>query len=244
MTDASGTSAAQSFDILGETVTLPVRVRDAEIHTAMFAVPARKAQQIVDRSGLTVAPFAPGRTLCALMFIDYLDGDLKTYREYGVGFAVRGAGDPGASRYGVLVHRLPVTEEFTLEAGRRIWGFPKVIGDIAMSDETDSARGVLRLDGDLVADLRIGRGLPVPGGGPTAAVDVYTCTDGRTRRVPWSLRPGTTRSRPGGAHLLLGPHPWGVELRGLGLPRPALVSTSMTGVRMEFGAATEVWSAE
>lgn len=240
MTDQGEHAAAQSFDIQGETVTLPVRVRDAQIHTAMFAVPARRAQQIVDPSGLTVAPLAPGRTLCALMFIDYLDGDLKTYREYGVGFAVRGTGGAGASRYGALVHRLPVTEEFTLEAGRTIWGFPKVMSEIALSDDADAARGVLRLDGDLVADLRIARGLPVPGGGPTAAVDVYTHTEGRTRRIPWTLRPGVTRSRPGGAHLLLGAHPWAEELRGLGLPRPALVSTSMTGVRMEFGAAAEV----
>jgi len=243
MTDPGAETAAQSFDILGETVTLPVRVRDATIHTAMFAVPAQGAQDLVDPSGLTVAPVAPGRTLCALMFIDYLDGDLKTYREYGVGFAVRGAGGPGASRVGALVHRLPVTEEFTLEAGRKIWGFPKVMSDIALSKESGAARGVLRIGGDLVADLRIARGLPVPGGGPTAAVDVYTHFKGRTRRIPWSLRPGATRSGPGGAHLLLGPHPWGEELRGLGLPRPALASTSMTGVQMEFGAAAEVATA-
>src|SRR5699024_4182319 len=122
MTDPGAETAAQSFDILGETVTLPVRVRDATIHTAMFAVPAQGAQDLVDPSGLTVAPVAPGRTLCALMFIDYLDGDLETYREYGVGFAVRGAGGPGAPRVGARVHRRPVSEEGTLGAGGQVWG--------------------------------------------------------------------------------------------------------------------------
>lgn len=231
---------------------MPVHIRDAETYVAMFSVPARRAQAVIDESGLEVLRYVPGRTVCALMFVDYHDGDLHRYREFGVGFLVRGpagggpAGAMGDVRAlvsgaaGAYIHRLPVTEDFTLEAGRTIWGFPKVLSRIELTHSPAATRGVVRVDGELVADLRIARGVPVPGGGASSAIDAYSHTAGVTRKIPWTLRASGTRTRPGGADLLLGPHPWAEELRSLGLPRRALLTTGIEHVRMRFDAAEDV----
>ncbi len=238
-----------TFAIQGEAVTLPVHIRDAEVHVAAFGVPSGRAQHVVDYSGLRILPWAPGRTVCGLMFIDYRDGDLHRYREFGVGFLVRGVAGGGpagafgdvrallAGGAGVFVHRLPVTEEFTLEAGRTIWGFPKVMSQIELTRGRSSHRGVVRLDGGLVADLRLSRGIPVPGAGVSSAIDVYSHLDGVTRKIPWTLSASGTRTRPGGGHLLLGPHPWADELRYLGLPHRALFTSTIAHARMRFDAA-------
>lgn len=240
----------QEFLIQGERVRLPVQIRDAETHMAMFSAPAAKAQSIIDYSGLEILPIRPGRAVCALMFIEYKDGDLKQYLEFGVGFMVRRPdGEAGlvadaksllTGASGVFVHRLPVTEAFTLEAGRAIWGFPKRLGDIQIQRSPRSTRGVVRLDGQLLADLRVGHGVKVPGAGLSSALDTYSHLDGVTRRIPWRLHASGTSLRPGGAHLMLGSHPWADELRDLGLPRSALLSSSIGTMRMTFEAAEEL----
>ncbi|WP_024792943.1 acetoacetate decarboxylase family protein [Tomitella biformata] len=246
----------QEFLIQGEQVRLPVQVRDAETHMAMFSVPIAKAQSVIDYSGLDILAIRPGRAVCALMFIEYKDGDLKQYLEFAVGFMIRppgseqsgavGSGALGDARRlltgntGVFVHRLPVTEEFTLEAGRTIWGFPKRLGDIKIQRSAASTRGIVHLDGQLVADLRVAHGVKVPGAGISSALDTYSHLDGVTRRIPWQLNASDTRLRPGGAHLMLGSHPWTDELRHLGLPHSAMFSSSIGHMRMTFEEAAIV----
>lgn len=241
-------SMATEFVIQGERVSLPVEIRDAEAHMAMFAVPTAKAQSVIDYSGLEILPPLPGKAVCALMFIEYKDGDLKQYLEFGVGFMVRPPGTEGAGglqdarslltgKSGVFVHRLPVTQEFTLEAGRTIWGFPKRLGDIRLQRSDASTRGVVHLDGQLVADLRVAHGIKVPGAGISSALDTYSHIDGVTRRIPWQLTASGTRLRPGGAHLMLGSHAWADELRQLGLPHAAMFSSSIARMRMRFEQA-------
>ncbi|MDG3009865.1 acetoacetate decarboxylase family protein [Rhodococcus sp. D2-41] len=242
----------EGYLIQGERVAMPVRIRDANAHAAMYSVPAAAAQRIIDHSGLHVLEYRPGRTVCTVLFVQYVDGDLHRYHEYGVGFLVRpvdggpigdGPGDLRTlitGRAGVFIHRLPVNEEFTLEAGRTIWGFPKVMSQIDIERDDAGARGVLRLDGQLVADLRVRPGLPVPGGGLATSLDAYAHLDGHTRRIPWKLEASGTRMRPGGAELILGEHPWADELRELGLPKRAMFASGIAHVRMTFEEAQEV----
>ncbi|GAA4803302.1 acetoacetate decarboxylase family protein [Tomitella cavernea] len=242
-----------TFRILGEQIAMPVHIRDAEVYAAMFPVPAARAQSVIDYSGLSVLPYRPGRTVCALMFIEYHDGDLHRYREFGIGFLVHaeaGGGPAGAlgdlralltGGAGAFVHRLPVTEEFTCAAGRTIWGFPKELSRIDLARSSSGARGVVRIDDRLVADVRFARGVPVPGAGAASSdIDVYSHMDGVTRRIPWTLSATGARMRPGGADAVLGPHPWGEELRALGLPRRALLSTGIAHARMRFDEAEVV----
>jgi len=177
-----------------------------------------------------------------VLFVNYVDGDLGKYHEYGVGFLVRHPGSPARTgdlrsllrgRAGVFIHRLPVDQAFTLEAGRSIWGFPKVMSEIDLADT--GHRAALRIDGRLVADLAVTPGLPVPGA--STSLDAYTHMDGVLRRVPWKMTASGTRTRPGGARLELGDHPWAEELAALGLPKRAMLSTTIACLQMGFDEA-------
>ncbi|MFI7698162.1 acetoacetate decarboxylase family protein [Nonomuraea sp. NPDC049480] len=254
--------------IQGRTVDMPVRVRDAEICSVSYPVRADAARAVIAYSGLDVAEVLPGKAVCMLLFVDYRDGDLDTYHEFGMAFLVRppGAGmDPQRSedihpgtpslarpkrvgggglrdlrQAGVFVHWLPVDQRFTLEAGRTLWGFPKELADIELRLDSPYKRCVLRKDGRLVLDLLVKPGVPVPGATAMTPMDAYTHREGVTRRVPWSLRVRGARMRPGGALIRLGNHPVAKELSELGLPKRALFTTTVSRAEMVFGEAAEI----
>ena len=230
--------------VQGQRVTMPVEIRQASAAVAMYSVPAAAAQAIIDYSGLRVLRYRPGRAVCAVLFVDYVEGDLGRYHEFGIGFGVHAPGAPGRDgglrsrllgKVGLFVHRLPVDQAFTLEAGRSIWGFPKVLCTIDADDA--GQRAALRIDDQLVAELSVTRGVPVPGAGLSLPLDAYTHMDGVLRRVPWTMTASGTRTRPGGARVVLGEHPWGAELATLGLPKHAMLSSTIGQVGMSFAEA-------
>src|SRR5690349_7385305 len=106
---------------------------------AMFSVNADAAQTMIDYSGLQVCRFRPRRAVVVLMLMHYVDGDLGQYLEYGTNVMVN---PPGSSATGfaalrsagAFIHHLPVDGAFTCEAGRTIWGYPKVLADFAVDD--------------------------------------------------------------------------------------------------------------
>ncbi|SEG67174.1 Acetoacetate decarboxylase (ADC) [Nonomuraea solani] len=225
---------------------MPVRVRDAEICSAFYPVRADAARAVIAYSGLDVTEVLPGKAVCVLMFVDYRDGDLDTYHEFGMAFLVRPPGSTGASgladlkQAGVFIHWLPVDQSFTLEAGRTLWGFPKELAHIDLRLGSPYKRCVLRKDGRLVLDMLIKPGAPMPGAAAMTPLDAYTHRDGVTRRVPWSVvRARGARIRPGGALIRLGNHPIAKELSELGLPKRAMFSTTISRAAMTFGAARE-----
>src|SRR5690349_3677857 len=106
-----------SYEIQGRTVTLPVQVRSARTWAAQFLVDPAAASLLLP-PGLAIARVA-GRAMAIIPVARYEDGDLDAYNEVGVAFLVRAAARKGI---GVYIHHLPVTQQFTLEAGRTIWG--------------------------------------------------------------------------------------------------------------------------
>lgn len=128
----------------------------------------------------------------------------------------------------MYIHRLPVTQEFTLAAGREIWGYPKVLADIEIVETNLGARCKMRLDGEEVLSVRIRPGrMKLPNRTPPT----YSHLDGITRRTEWTLD-GATTARVGGVDIRLGNHPVADELRALGLPKRAL----MTSVSPRYSA--------
>ena len=243
----TGTSA---HVVQGERVAMPVRIRDAAVASAVFAVPAAPAQAVIAYSGLEVAEPLPGRAVCSLAFVRYTDGDLGPYHEFAVAFLVRPQDGPRASKgrsgkglrgVGAFIHWLPVDQTFTLEAGRSIWGFPKELADIPMHLSSRIKRCAVRFDGRTAIELAVSPGLPVPAGRTAPRFTAYSCLDGVTRRTPWTVRASGVRTRPGGARVVLGDHPVAEELRELGLDRAhALGTTTVAHVAMEFGEAARI----
>ncbi len=242
-------SRTARYTIQGQEIETPVEVRDANAHMASFLVPAPAAQDLIRDSGLDVAEPLPGRAVCSIAFMRYLDSDLGPYQELAVAFLVRHKGMEPASAFtksaevargflGAFIHQLPVNQEFTLEAGRSIWGFPKFLADIEIDLTTPVKRCTLSHDGDFVLSLAIRPGVSMPTRG--SSIDAYSRADGVLRRTAWSMDVSGVRGRPGGAVLALGDHPIAKELRGLGLPKRAAFSSTMDHVRMQFQAPDEL----
>ena len=164
-----------SYTILGKKVEMPVEVRTASAFMALYSVPSTTAQSIIDYTGLTVLQYRPGRALCGLVFVDYIDGDLGPYNEFGVTYMVRSHTAPpetsvlgdlrslAAGTAGALIHELPVDGEFTKAAGREIWGFPKVLAEFDTEHVGSVKRGSVSRDGKLITQLSVKSGVSVPG---------------------------------------------------------------------------------
>jgi hypothetical protein len=231
---------AAQHTIAGTVLTMPVRIRKADVHTAMFSVPADDAQRLIDYSGLQVCQFRPGRAVVTLMLARYLDGDLGRYNEFGTCVMVNPAGSTGSGlralgNAAAFIHHLPVDQPFTLEAGRTIWGFPKIMADFTVHDGNPFSFEV-REGGELIAGMKFSRGLPIPSlRSRPQVLKTYSCSEGVTREVPWEMTTSHVRFRPGGARLRLGEHPYARELASLGLPKRPLMSGSVGHVQMTFG---------
>src|ERR1700739_4446871 len=131
---------ASQHTIAGTVLTMPVKIRNATQHMAMFSVDADAAQQMIDYSRLRVCRYLPGRAVVVLMLMHYIDGDLGQYYEFGTSVMVNPPGiAPGSKASpralqsaGAFIHHLPVDQAFTLEAGTKIWGYPKVMADFTL----------------------------------------------------------------------------------------------------------------
>ncbi|QUR69080.1 acetoacetate decarboxylase family protein [Mycobacterium spongiae] len=235
--------SASQHTIAGTVLTMPVRIRTANLHSAMFSVPADATQRLIDYSGLRVCEYLPGRAIVAQMLVRYVDGDLGKYHEYGTAVMVNPPDTPSPAPRGpralakaaAFIHHLPVDQEFTLEAGRTIWGFPKIMADFTVREGRTFGFDV-STGGQLIAGIEFSPGLPVPTRG-TQVLTTYSHQDGVTREIPWEMRISGLRTRFGGARLRLGDHPYAKELASLGLPKRALMSQSAANVEMTFGDA-------
>jgi hypothetical protein len=234
---------ASQHTIAGTVLTMPVKIRTANLHNAMFSVDADAAQQLIDYSGLQVCRYLPGRAVVNLILTRFIDGDLGRYHEFTIGVMVN---PPGSDARGpralqsaaAFMHLLPVDHEFSLEAGRTIWGYPKVMADFIIRDGRQFGFDV-SVDGQLVAGMEFARGLPVPSSftARNQTLRSYSHRDGVTRETLFELTMTGVRGRLGGARLRLGDHPFAKELASLGLPKRALVSYSVGNVEMSFDDA-------
>ena len=235
---------ASQHTIAGTVLTMPVQIRKANQHMAMFSVDADAAQRLIDYSGLQVCRYLPGRAVVTLILTHFVDGDLGEYHEFSTSVMVN---PPGSKVSGfralqsAFIHHMLVDQTFTLEAGRTIWGFPKVMADFTVGDAGQFGFDV-SIDGQLVADMEFRRGLPVPSALTYRQQELrsYSHRDGLTLETPFEMSTVGSRYRPGGVRLRLGDHPYAKELASLGLPKRALLSTSAQNAEMSFGDAQNV----
>lgn len=246
MSDSPQVAPHPRYTIQGRTVTLPCVVRDASSATATFLVDATRARDLLPGSEFEVVEMLPGRALLSLGCIDYRDNDLGDYNEISIALFVRRRSEsvglpilgPAAAllrgRLPTFIHRLPVNQEFTCEAGRTIWGFPKTVDEITLEEFGERLRCRWSVGGQHVFSFT------APRGGtrtlPEQSLVTYTYLDGAPHQTRFVSRADDVGFRLGGMDLDLGDHPIADELRGLGLPRRALFSVWMGRMQARFEA--------
>ncbi len=239
------TASVSTYAIQGRTVTIPVVVRDAMSVSAMFVVPTGSVQRLLPPVGLQVPELWPGRTLCVLAAIEYRDNDLGQYNEFAVNFFVRHGGGAlrpffdlvnGLRRHdlGGYIHRLPVTTSFSCAAGREIWGYPKTVEHIILTDGGKWRTCTVVSEGAHVLTLSVKRGGRSTM--PDAPQDTFAWRNGQLLRTASVMGGHGMGVRLGGARLTLGEHPIADELRTLGLPRRALLTSSIEHMHARFNA--------
>ncbi len=203
---------------------MPSRVRDAKSGVAIFMVPHAAAQGLIAGEAFEAVEMAPGEAQLVLGFVDYRDNDLGDYNEAMIVFMVR----PRATTLpaGTYIYKLPVNQPFTCEAGSRIWGFPKSLEQIDVEYEDTRARCRLVMNGEHVFTLTVPRAAIDEAPQPDLEMVTYTYLDG-PHAVPFTSGGRGTAISMGsdGVELTLGTHRIANELRGLGLPKPAFMST-------------------
>lgn len=250
MAAASGGAASPVYSIQGREVRLPVVVRHATAGSATFLVSAAAARRLIRGAGIDVAEVLPGRALCSIALIDYVDNDLGDYNEVSIALFVRPSGEAGPrawlrnaidmtrGRLGTHIVHLPVDQSFTCDAGSAIWGFPKTVQKIDFEYRPERLTGRLVFDGVFAFSLSLPRG-----GGrslPDQELATYTFIEGVLHRTVFRSGADGFGVRMGGAELTLGSGPIAAELRCLGLPRRALLTTWMERMHGRFEAAEKV----
>jgi hypothetical protein len=223
-----------SWEIQGRRIGFPVRIGSASVACATYLVRASRARAFLRGSGLGLVS-AAGRTPLFLLFVDYRVNDLGVYDEVGVAFLARHRG-----RIGAYVHQLPVTQAFTMEAGRALWGLPKWLARIEL--EITGRHATCHLaDGDrhvLTAALHT-----LPGRLPITVQGRLTALAPRSGSVLASavrMRVRGIRLGAAGTLVLGRDHPMTEELRALGLPKRPLVTAIVDQVAFDMDAALEV----
>ncbi|HVP29200.1 MAG TPA: acetoacetate decarboxylase family protein [Myxococcota bacterium] len=240
------TDASPPYTIQGRPVSLPCEVRDAASGAATYLVDAAAARRWLPDPSLDVTELLPGRALLSIACIDYRENDLGDYAEISLALFVRERRAPrglpylgtlvdlARSRIATYIHRLPVTQSFTCEAGRAIWGFPKTVDEIRWDFGETRARCAWRKDGHQVLTMTL------PRGGtrtlPDTTMQTYTMRDGALHVTPFVSGATGFGVRLGGASLALGDHPIADELRALRLPKRPLMTTWMEHMHGRFEA--------
>jgi hypothetical protein len=234
-----------AFLVQGQEVRVPVEVRSAKMVQASWLVPATAAQKLVEPTGLRVVRMAGTLAMCSVAAVQYTDNDLGPYNEIAVAFVVEphdgsGRGSLVGGDVTTFIHRLPVNQSLTCEAGRDIWGFPKWVADITYQEHGRRTEVTMLDDGEFVLSLAAPRGL-VPTPPQELQMSCYSHRDGVLRRTPWTNRVSTARVSPAGARLELGTrHEMATELRRLGLPKRPVMSMTVGHLEASFGAAEVV----
>lgn len=240
-----------TWEIRGRRLRFPVRIRRASAACASYPVRTSPVRELLAGTGLTPVSVA-GRTPLFLVLVDYhhddlgVVNDLGDYDEVGVAFLVRHRG-----RTGPYVHQLPVTSEFTMEAGRALWGLPKWLARAALHISPGAASCRLAdADGRPVLTAVLRAGVPLPGTLP-GTVTALAPHDGGVFASTVRVRVGGVRIGVGGTSVTLGSgtpgsgtpgsgHPMADELRALGLPRRPLFTVVADRVSFEMDAALDV----
>jgi hypothetical protein len=126
--DAGPEPDGEIFEVDGKPFAMPARVLDASQGWAMFFVDTEAANRSLGKARDIVSAFdaGGGRTPLMIVGVDYRNSDFGVYPEFVVALTVTAKGDP-ASQLFTYYLAIVVSQEFTKEAARIVWGLEKIV---------------------------------------------------------------------------------------------------------------------
>ena len=183
---------ASQHTIAGTVLTMPVNVRKATQHTAMFSVDADATQRMIDYSGLQVCRPVPGRAVVTLILTHFVDSDLGAYHEYSTCVQVNPPGveaQPSFAADGVRSSHVRRPGASPWRPGGTIWGFPKVMADYTIREGKQFGFDA-SIDGQFVIGMEFSPGLKVPAvSSRTQELSSYSYLDGILRESQFEMTP-------------------------------------------------------
>jgi hypothetical protein len=125
---AGPAAEGESFEVDGKPFAMPARVLDASQGWAMFFVETEAANRALGAASEILSAFdaGGGRTPLTIIGVDYRNSDFGVYPEFVVALTVTAKGDPAAQLFTYYL-AIVVTQEFTKEAARVVWGLEKIV---------------------------------------------------------------------------------------------------------------------
>ena len=116
------------FEVAGKPFAMPARVLDASQGWAMFFVSSEAANSSLGAASDYLSAFdaGDGRTPLTIIGVDYRNSDFGVYPEIAVALTVTAKGDPAGQLF-VYYLAIVVTQDFTREAARTVWGLEKIV---------------------------------------------------------------------------------------------------------------------
>lgn len=218
-------------------VGLPVRYYDWSWINAIFPAPAARVRRLLPSNKLKPLLITPGTAMISIGAMEYRRiADLAPYNEFAIGVPVQydpAVNLPGLSlffdplfspqrfkKFGIYIHRLPVTTQVAYELGVEIYGFPKTVEEIVFEDGDQIRHCQLSTEGRNTVTLKVKK---MPTRFRPVSWHTYTVKDGQLLRTLVQTQGfyGISRSF-GGASYVLGSGPIADELAALGMGKTAL----------------------
>jgi hypothetical protein len=126
--DAGPEPDGEIFEVDGKPFAMPARVLDASQGWAMYFVPTEAANRSLGAASevLSALDAGGGRTPLTIIGVDYRNSDFGCYPEFVVALTVTANGDPARQLFSYYL-AIVVTQEFTKEAARVVWGLEKIV---------------------------------------------------------------------------------------------------------------------
>jgi hypothetical protein len=210
-------NGSREYTVQGRILRFPVHLREGLHGSACFHIPVHLARRLVPPE-LEPVDVAYGNTRVELFFLDHRASDLGAYHHAGVVVWSRPSGrtdhEPG------YFFSLEVVDQyFSWEAGRVMWGYPKVMGQVNIEYGNGRVTGRLDLNGQHVFTLTV----PRQGEESTEEVPwaTYTFHHGVLLKTIFvrGSRGETVDFNARAVDLILGDHPMAQTLRTIGLPK-------------------------
>lgn len=235
----------------GQPFTVPQFYYDWSFFLAHFPASAREVRKLLP-TGLKAVEIIPGTAVVSLAAYEYRKArTLQPYNEAAILVPVRHAPKsnvpllpllwPEDYDVGFWVHYLPVDTQQARDAGKQVWGFPKVIADITFKDVGWMRKCTVRQDGERVFTFSSSVAETRAESRPFYAFSVLggkllkTLIDTRGQYHVWSF--------PGGASFELGTHRVAGELRTMKIRNVGLSGVYATSARSRLHAGEEVGAA-